>query len=386
MITLASAKRCSGCTACKAICPKQAISMVADSEGFLRPQIDAEKCIQCHICERACPVLHPGNPDTNPTCYAAQTKDDTLRMASSSGGIFTELARLVLTEGGIVFGCVWEKPALIAIHAKAETEEELAAMRGSKYVQSDLRDTLKEAKIALQQGRKVLFSGTPCQIAGLNRFLGKPYDTLLTVEIICHGTPSPAVFEKYKQELVRQFSALPVEISFKDKRISWYQPSFVVQFSNNKQFIIPSYGGPWGQLLLNGLALRPSCHQCVAKDGCSQADITIGDFWGIQSILPKLSDAKGCSVVFLHTQKSLNFWHKLSTIVRSNVAKSDAIAKNPSYYSSSSKSLKRSLFFKNFAAKRFDVYVQRCIRGPWLIWMIKRCTNKIRRTIVSFLK
>ena len=179
MITLASPERCSGCTACKAICPKQAITMVADHEGFLRPQINTETCIQCHACERVCPVLHPGKPDCTPTCYAARTNDDALRLASSSGGLFTELARPILAEGGIVFGCVWEKPALVAIHAKAETEDELAAMRGSKYVQSDLRDTFREVKTALQEGRKVLFSGTPCQIAGLNAFLGHHYDDLL---------------------------------------------------------------------------------------------------------------------------------------------------------------------------------------------------------------
>ena len=214
--------------------------MVADHEGFLRPQIDASKCVQCHACERACPVLHPSEPDTSPTCYAARTKDDALRLASSSGGIFTELARPILAKGGVVFGCVWEKPALVAIHAKAETEDELAAMRGSKYVQSDLRDTYREAKAELQKGREVLFSGTPCQIAGLNKYLGKSYDNLLTVEIICHGVPSPAVFEKYKQELVKRFGATLVSIAFRNKFYSWRRCSLVSTYADASENV-PCY-------------------------------------------------------------------------------------------------------------------------------------------------
>ena len=253
-MTLASVAQCSGCTACKAACPKQAIAMVADHEGFLRPQIDASKCVQCHACERVCPVLHPSEPDTSPTCYAARTKDDVLRLASSSGGIFTELARPILAKGGVVFGCVWEKPALVAIHAKAENEDELAAMRGSKYVQSDLRDTYREAKAELQKGREVLFSGTPCQIAGLNKYLGKSYDNLLTVEIICHGVPSPAVFEKYKQELGN-----PTTVNFKDKAESWHNPTFSWKSSNGETSREKLYANAYALAFLRDFCLRPSC-------------------------------------------------------------------------------------------------------------------------------
>lgn len=177
--------------------------MVADEEGFLRPQVDAAKCVGCHRCEQVCPVLHPSEPDVSPTAYAAYTKDENLRRQSSSGGIFTELAKPIIECGGVVFGCVWERPQLVAIHAKAETLEALAEIRGSKYVQSDLRETFREAKTALLAERQVLFSGTPCQIAGLNAFLGKYYENLLTVEIICHGTPSPVVFDVCKTRLSR---------------------------------------------------------------------------------------------------------------------------------------------------------------------------------------
>lgn len=351
MISLASIEQCSGCTACKAACPKQAISMVADHEGFLRPQIDAAKCVQCHACERACPVLHPSEPDTTPTCYVARTKDEALRMVSSSGGLFTELARPVLAKGGVVFGCVWEKPALVAIHAKAETEDELAAMRGSKYVQSDLRDTYREAKAELQKGRAVLFSGTPCQIAGLNKYLGKSYDNLLTVEIICHGVPSPAVFEKYKQVLAEEFGTMPTEILFKDKRVSWYSPSLVAQFPFGEEKVEGAYTGGYGLAFLNGMSIRPSCFNCLAKEGRSGADITLGDFWGIDLIKASQDNKKGVSCVLLHTKKAVELWNEIKTIEQFVVSYKSILKSNGSYWESSERNKNRAKFFREYHAK-----------------------------------
>lgn len=371
MITLASVELCSGCTACKAVCPKQAISMVADHEGFLRPQIDAEKCVQCHACERACPVLHPSEPDSTPTCYAARTKDEALRMDSSSGGLFTELARPILAKGGVVFGCVWEKPALVAIHAKAETEDELAAMRGSKYVQSDLRDTYREAKAELQKGREVLFSGTPCQIAGLNHYLGKTYPNLLTVEIVCHGVPSPAVFEKFKQEMLHSVGEHPCEIFFKDKRKGWKSPSLVVKFPTHEEIVQPCYASPFGSVLLKGLALRPSCHACASKNGKSGADVSIADFWGIDKAIPLLDDNTGISAIFLHTERAKQFCSTLPIEMHA-VTVLNATQYNPSYYSSSPCAPSRALFMKKFKSKSLKHVVLRCTEGIWFKRVVMR--------------
>ena len=385
MITLASVAQCSGCTACKAVCPKQAIAMVADHEGFLRPQIDASKCVQCHACERVCPVLHPSEPDTSPTCYAAQTKDDALRLASSSGGIFTELARPILAKGGVVFGCVWEKPALVAIHAKAENEDELAVMRGSKYVQSDLRDTYREAKAELQKGREVLFSGTPCQIAGLNRYLGKTYPNLLTVEIVCHGVPSPAVFEKFKQEMLHSVGEYPCDILFKDKRNGWSLPSLVVKFPTKEEIAQPCYASPFGLVLLKGLALRPSCHNCVSKNGKGGADITIADFWGINKCLPSANDNMGVSAIFLHTERAKTLCMKLPIEMQA-VEFSSATQCNPSYYSSSQCSPQRALFMKGFKSKSLKHVVLRCTEGIWLKRIMMRILRFGKRCIREMIK
>lgn len=360
--------------------------MVADHEGFLRPQIDASKCVQCHACERACPVLHPSEPDTSPTCYAARTKDDALRLASSSGGIFTELARPILAKGGVVFGCVWEKPALVAIHAKAENEDELAAMRGSKYVQSDLRDTYREAKAELQKGREVLFSGTPCQIAGLNKYLGKSYDNLLTVEIICHGVPSPAVFEKYKQELVKRFGATPVSIAFRNKFYSWRRFSLVSTYADASENREDLYTDPYVKAFLRDFCLRPSCYDCQAKGGRSRADITIADFWGIEKVCPELDDDRGTSAVLLHSEKGRQTWAALHGVECKTVSFDDVLMGNSSYIRSVAQPKRRDYFMRRFRNTRsLDSLVRYCQNGPWVIWMTRRCLGKAKRIVKKVL-
>lgn len=343
---LASTTLCSGCSACFAACPKDAITMVPDAEGFLRPQIDETKCVQCHACERACPVLNLAQADDVPECYAARNQDEAIRLASSSGGLFTAIAKTTLAQGGVVFGCVWEKPALVAIHKKIETEVDLAEMRGSKYVQSDLRNTFREAKASLQAGRNVLFSGTPCQIAGLNRFLGKTYDNLLTCDIICHGSPSPAIFEKFKQELTKQFGTPPVSISFRNKFYSWRRCSLVSAFADTSENREDLYTNRYIKAFLRDLCLRPSCYQCAAKGGRSGADITIADFWGVERACPELDDNRGTSLVLVHTEKGRTVWNALENIEWRSVTIDAALRSNPSYFKSVRRPRRRDIFMR----------------------------------------
>lgn len=201
MINIIEKKDCCGCSACVSICPKHCITMSLDNEGFLYPQVDNESCIDCGLCEKVCLVLNQGKECKPFQVYAAKNINEEIRMKSSSGGIFTLLAEQILHEGGVVFGARfnadWE-----VIHDYTETKEGLAAFRGSKYVQSRLGDSFCQAEHFLRQGRKVMFTGTPCQIAGLKLFLRKTYDNLLTVDFICHGVPSPGVWKKYLEELI----------------------------------------------------------------------------------------------------------------------------------------------------------------------------------------
>jgi coenzyme F420-reducing hydrogenase beta subunit len=327
--------------------------MAADHEGFLRPQIEVEKCIQCHACERVCPVLHVGEADLQPKCYAARTRDEEVRSASSSGGVFTELARATLAKGGVVFGCVWEKPDLVAIHAKAETEQELAEMRGSKYVQSDLRNTFCEAKAELAKGREVLFSGTSCQIAGLKRFLGKPYSNLMTIEVICHGVPSPAILKKYKQTLEHSFRKKVVELSCRSKRESWRRFSLLATFSDGSDFCENRRKNPYLLSFLSDCCLRPSCYQCQARAGRSGADISIADFWGIETVYPDMDDNRGISVVLIHSEKGRAEWETLADVLEvREVAFDMVVARNAAYLHSAKRPKERTYFMKRVQKTR----------------------------------
>lgn len=237
MIKVKDKSRCCGCEACVSSCPVQCIDLVMDKEGFLYPQVDVTRCIDCGKCEKVCPELVEAGEGKATGVYAAKNPDDEVRRASSSGGIFTLLAKYVLAENGVVFGARFDKDWNV-VHDYTESKEGLGAFRGSKYVQSRTGETFKQAERFLKAGRKVLFSGTPCQIMGLKRYLRREYDNLLTVDFVCHGVPSPLVWRKYIEEtLVRQDEKIQFRptlnhlfsdempliegISFRDKCLGW---------------------------------------------------------------------------------------------------------------------------------------------------------------------
>ena len=237
MIEIKDKKDCCGCQACVTVCTKHCIAMQADNEGFLYPIVDKSACTNCGLCEKVCPVINQSEPHKPLKVYAAKNKNEDIRRQSSSGGIFTLLAEKVINEGGVVFGARFNENWNV-VHSWTDTKEGIAALRGSKYVQSTIGNTYNEAREFLKQGRKVLFSGTPCQIAGLKKFLRKEYNNLLTVDVVCHGVPSPLVWRKYLEEVRENIRAereagkntvsfslndLPVitGISFRDKTHGW---------------------------------------------------------------------------------------------------------------------------------------------------------------------
>ena len=250
MIDFFNKSYCCGCEACVQCCPKRCISMHEDKEGFLYPKVDKEACIDCGLCEKVCPIIHQAEPTEPLSSYIAINPNEEIRLHSSSGGIFTLLAEQVIAEGGVVFGARFDENWDV-VHAWTDTIEGLAPFRGSKYVQSRIGNTYKETKDFLQQGRKVLYSGTPCQIAGLKKYLRKEYDNLLTVDFICHGVPSPGVWRRYLSELRESLRAergdgkntvpssideLPVitGISFRDKSNGWKKFGFRFRYAASK--------------------------------------------------------------------------------------------------------------------------------------------------------
>lgn len=297
---------CCGCGACLNACPKGAISMIENSEGFLVPSVDSSLCIDCSLCLKACPALNEKratNPE--PECYAAQAHDD-IRSISSSGGIFTPLAEAILNRGGLVCGAAFRNDWTVH-HIIVDQKEDLAKLRGSKYVQSDTEDCYKRIKALLKDGKWVLFSGTPCQVAGLYTYLGKDYDTLLTVDIFCHGAPSPGVWKRYLRENYEPGSI--ANVNFRDKKaIGWSCSHVAITLKNGKKEVSDNYT-KWFH---SSIILRPSCENCKHNKLPRPGDISLGDWWGISQIDPKLNDGKGLSNVLINTPKGKALYESVS--------------------------------------------------------------------------
>lgn len=292
--------------------------MSADKEGFLYPVVDSVKCIDCGLCEKVCPVLHPVTNEPDPLVYAAINNNEAVRMQSSSGGIFTLIAEHVLERGGVVFGVCFDSDWNV-IHDYTETKEGLAMFRGSKYVQSNVGNSFNQVKTFLDSGRAVLFSGTPCQVAGLKNYLRKPYSNLLTVDLVCHGVPSPEVWRKYLQETICNAYGIKnnkaavnpgdyiSDISFRAKDKGWKKYNVKIIFRDGKMEMMPFFENPYMNVFLSDLSLRPSCYACPAKLNNVQSDITLADFWGVNRINPDIDDDKGCGLILIHSKEKLDF-------------------------------------------------------------------------------
>ena len=308
MPNLANKSQCTGCTACASICPQNCIQMKENSEGFSYPVIkDNSICISCRACERVCPILNDNQRNEEQTkAYAALSKDDGLRMESSSGGVFSELAKLVLETNGIVYGASYDKDFKVK-HIGIENVELLGKLRGAKYSQSELSTSFQRIKMQLDVDRQVLFSGTPCQIGGLKAFLKKDYANLFCIDFVCHGVPSPLVWKKYVEYRARidNNSNTPEYINLRNKESGWSHFSYKVEFAypGEKRYLCRNNEDLFMKLFVSNYILRRSCSDCHYKGYSRVADITLGDFWGIWNIIPDMDDNKGTSLVLTHSDK-----------------------------------------------------------------------------------
>lgn len=346
MIQITDKKNCCGCSACTLVCPKHCIRMSQDNEGFLYPIVKEANCIGCGLCERVCHELHPFAKQSPLKVYAAINKDDQIRLNSSSGGIFYLLAEKTITAGGVVFGARFDEQWQVVI-GYAETIDGIRTFMGSKYVQARIETAYTDAKQFLQKGRKVLFSGTPCQIAGLYHFLKKDYDNLLTVDVICHGAPSPKVWGRYLDEVVTAGRKAIEDVQFRNKRNGWKQFNFIMNYNEDERSISLCSchkDNHYMRAFLSDIILRPSCHDCKAKHGRSHSDITLADCWGIKSEMPEMDDDKGTSLVFVNTDKGYAAldWSKITHI---ETTAEKVIKHNPAYYLSVAANPKREDFF-----------------------------------------
>lgn len=352
--------RCTGCAACASICPKNAIEMKIDNNGFKYPYINKEKCIDCGLCKKICPVLASNKEEKQKRAYACYNNNEFERLASSSGGIFVLLAKWFIQNNGVVFGACFDD-SFCVVHSYAENEDDLKKFMTSKYVQSDLKDSFKKVKEFLSKGRYVLFTGTPCQVEGLISYLGKNYDRLYTQDIVCHGVPSPKVWEKYKEYRKDVDSDSPKEINFRNKDNGWSQYNYCFKY-NDKIYKSFFKDDLFSRAFLNNISLRESCYDCTFKNCNRNSDITLADFWGINNILPEMNDNKGVSLIIVNSLKGRNLLDSIKaeiTIKETNYE--EAIKYNPSYSVPATKNSNREKFFKDLDEMSFDKLVNKYI-------------------------
>ena len=348
--------------------------MRADAEGFLYPHIDAYKCVNCRLCQKVCPSINPAKARHPRSVYAAMAKDEALRLASSSGGMFSLLASDILSKGGVVFGAAFDHNDWHVYHRPVENEAELAELRGSKYVQSDVGDSYRQVKAYLSAERPVLFTGTPCQIAALNKFLslqkGTPLDNLFLVDVVCHAVPSPLAWRKY---LEKRASSIYTDregglrdirsISSRRKNCGWKRYSLSLGFANDKEYLSVFINDPFMRGFLAELYNRPSCHNCPCKNLSSGSDITIADFWGIGTHIPEMDDDKGTSLILVNTVKGSDIFSSISTGLTFKAAEFDyAVNGNTAIVRPTIPHRNRGRFFNKVANQEFDTLVDRMLR------------------------
>ena len=379
---------CSSCAACANVCARGAISMTLDQNGFYRPTIDASKCIACGACERACPVTknvkNPNGSTESPQVFAAYAADEKIRTESSSGGVFSVLAQRVLKDGGAVVGVAQLGKTHFG-HIIAEDAAGLEKLRGSKYVQADAGNIYRDVRTLLRTGREVLFSGTPCQVAGLYAVLGKTeYPNLVTVDIVCHGSPSVNVFEKYIRELETERSVSVLSSRFRDKRNGWRLFSMAhraIEYSSGDCFQIfkTLREDKFMRVFLQNLCLNDSCADCHYGKIPRVADITLGDYWNIRNFHPELDDDRGTSLVLLNTEHGQRLFDEVRPGLRLCASKAEyAILGNPCLVRSSVPHPDRSKFFADLDSKTLDELIRKYCPYPG---PFKRAYMKMRHIL-----
>ena len=400
MIQILRPEACCGCTACAEKCPKQCISLVEDSEGFLYPKVDAAGCIDCGLCEKVCPWINRPEKFPPKEVLAVKNRNETERMASSSGGVFIALAREVIGRGGVVFGAVFDEKWEVK-HACAETMEDVRPMMGSKYVQSRIGDSYCQAERFLKAGRKVLFTGSPCQVAGLHAYLRKDYPNLLSVDFLCHGVPSPGVWRLYLGEtfysarraaagkntvLSCSLNPMPVitGIGFRDKEMSgWKKFSFVVRGrsahgadQNSVLLSAKHYENTFMRGFLSDVYLRPSCYRCRCKNGVSHSDLTIADFWGVNQLMPDFDDDKGVGLILVNTDKGKAMFECLDMEIRPSTVE-DARRFNNGFKEELKAHPKRKEFFRDLSeGKSVAEAVERALHVSVLRKVLRKIKQK----------
>lgn len=344
---------CCGCNACAQICPKQCIHLIENTEGFLYPKIDQDACIECNLCNKACPIHATEENLPKPIkALAFQHTNNEILLSSSSGGAFNAIAQEIISSGGIVFGAKFNKSWSVE-HSFTNNPNEIKLFQGSKYIQSDIKHMFTETEKFLKAGKYVLFSGTPCQIEGLFSFLRKDYKNLYTINVSCHGVPSPLIWRKYLEEEFKDCKSIK-HIEFRNKRTSWTKFRLLIE-SRNKTIDDIHYDNPYLLGFLYNIYLRKSCYNCIYKKKIFKSDFTLADYWHIDKNSSDFDITKGVSLILVNTEKGINLMHKIEKQHRTKeISVNDALLFNNGLKQYTEKPAVRETFFKNLKSNHIS--------------------------------
>lgn len=370
---------CVGCGACANACHMGYLNMAADKNGFLHPEIHEVSCIKCGACKKVCPVINKTRKE-QPTiqAYAAYSVNKSIRLSSSSGGLFYTIAECIIENGGIVYGAAFDENLYLS-HKAINTVEGLHALQGSKYIQSDIGLCFREIKEHLNTNKSVLFCGTPCQVEGLLRYLKKSYENLFTLDFICHGVPSPKVWQEYIKHQEKVFSSKPCSAFFRDKSNGWISFSSKMIFKNETEYLQIHKNDAFMKAFLQNISLRKSCYNCNFKTVNRNSDITMGDLWGIKNILPDVTDDKGVSVAFVQSEKGKHLLEQVKdSLWLQEIPSELAIANNSAMVKSVYEHNFRDYFFKNLGKQNFERLVEDCLNPSYYV-RLRRKFNCIKK-------
>lgn len=382
MIQVVDKAKCVGCHACYNCCPLNCITMEDDNEGFMYPRVDQNVCINCKKCEKVCPVIQkPTLGSFSEASFAAYSKNEQIRKCSSSGGVFSALAQIVLKHNGVVFGAAFDDEFQVH-HIRVESVKDLEKLRGSKYVQSRIEKTFKDAKEILESGREVYFSGTPCQIDGFKNYLGREYENLITQDIICHGVPAPYVWDKYLDSVRNNINSEITQISFRDKLLGWRKYSVRIEGANGKVEMSTFLDNPMMRAYLRDMCLRPSCYDCPSKGVKRSSDITLADFWNVSDFIDDFDDDRGTDLIICHSSKGMKLLQEAESAIECHKVDMRAVYENVPMNTSSRLPTKRNDFMEYLEHGSFVESVQKYCTIPIherLVTKIKLISKRISR-------
>lgn len=358
---------CNGCALCANVCPKHCIRMNLDDKGFLKPIINQKLCVQCGLCEKKCPINVSHIENQGYTCYAFRSTDSRIIAQSSSGGAFSVLAEKIIEKNGVVYGASLEGINRV-VHIRATEHEEIRKLRGSKYIQSEIGQIYHSVRIDLEKNVPVLFSGVPCQIVALKSFLGRRYDNLLCVGVICHGIPSKVAYDSYISYLEAKFKDKITSVNFRDKRKGWNNYHLTFKFKNRHPYSCLNRDDPFMRGFVNNIYINEACGSCKFKIQSSLADITIGDFWGVSNVISPPFDKsnQGVSAVIVTTHNGSDFWNEIingdkKTFSYQVSTIEDCSRFNPSLVRAADINPRSSFFYENLGKIEFPNLIDACI-------------------------